>query len=760
MAPWFEAVFELLFKYRPFLFQKGRFVMAPPWLAVIVLVVGAAAVVISYQRAKGGTGPATRLTLAVLRTAALALVLFCLCRPALVLSTVVPQQSFLGVLVDDSQSMRIADDGETRGQVAARSFGPQAPLLKALADRYKLRLFRFSETAERLPSTTDLTFDGSRTSLTQALERASQELSSVPLAGLVLVTDGADNADADVGHLLPRLRARAVPVFTVGLGRERFAKDVELTRVDVPASVLKGTSVTAEVRVAQRGLGGQKVQLQVEDAGRVLQTQEITLPADGESAAARVHLTASEAGPRTFRFRIAPQPGEPIAQNNQQDVPIEVVDRREKILYLEGEPRFELKFLRRAVADDKNLQVVCLQRTSQNKFLRLDVDDADELAGGFPKTREELFKYRGLILGSVEAGFFTGDQLRMIAEFVSQRGGGLLTLGGRHSFAEGGYGPTPLAEVLPVVFEEGRDPKQPFFAEMKVEPTPFGMTHGVTQLAATEEKSAERWKSLPPLSTLNPIRRTKPGAVSLLLGRGEGLPGAQVVLAYQRYGAGKALAFTTDDSWLWQMHADIPLEDMTHENLWRQLLRWLVSGVPGPVTVSVSSPRTAPGSAVTILATVTDATYLKVNDAQVVAHVKDPSGAERALPLEWTVGKDGEYGARFTPPDKGAYEVRVEAARAGQALGRETAQVQAADLATEYFGAEMRRPLLERIAEETGGRFYTPQTVSALAEDVKYGGGGATVQETKPLWDMPALFLAIVALVSVEWAYRKSRGLA
>src|SRR5258707_7380439 len=244
MAPWIEPVFEFLFKYRPFLFQKGRFVMAPPWPAAIVLLVGAVAVVISYRQARGGSGPGPRLTLAVLRTAALALVLFCLCRPALVLSTVVPQQSFLGVLVDDSQSMRIADDGETRGQVAARSFGPEAPLLKALADRYKLRLFRFSETAERLPSTTELTFDGGRTSLAHALERASQELSSVPLAGLVLVTDGADNADADVADLLPRLRARAVPVFTVGLRRERFAKDVELTRVDVPASVLKGTSVT------------------------------------------------------------------------------------------------------------------------------------------------------------------------------------------------------------------------------------------------------------------------------------------------------------------------------------------------------------------------------------------------------------------------------------------------------------------------------------------------------------------------------------
>ena len=97
---------------------------------------------------------------------------------------------------------------------------------------------------------------------------------------------------------------------------------------------------------------------------------------------------------------------------------VQVADRREKILYLEGEPRFELKFLRRAVAEDKNLQLVCLQRTSQNKFLRLDVDDAEELAAGFPKTREELFRYRGIVLGSVEASFFTADQLRMIAEFV------------------------------------------------------------------------------------------------------------------------------------------------------------------------------------------------------------------------------------------------------------------------------------------------------------------------------------------------------
>jgi uncharacterized membrane protein len=129
-------------------------------------------------------------------------------------------------------------------------------------------------------------------------------------------------------------------------------------------------------------------------------------------------------------------------ENNRREVLIRVADREEKILYFEGEPRFEVKFLRRAVDGDHNLRVVTLLRTSENKFYRVGVDDAEELSGGFPKTREELYKYRGLILGSIEASFFSAEQLRMIGEFVSERGGGLLMLGGRHSFSEGGYAGT------------------------------------------------------------------------------------------------------------------------------------------------------------------------------------------------------------------------------------------------------------------------------------------------------------------------------
>jgi uncharacterized membrane protein len=534
--------------------------------------------------------------------------------------------------------------------------------------------------------------------------------------------------------------------------------------VEAPRVALKGTSLVVDVGVAQRGLSGRSVRLVVEDSGRVVASRDVELPGEGESASVRAHVTVAESGPRSFRFRIVPQPGEELTENNAQDVLVEVVDRREKVLYFEGEPRFELKFLRRAVSGDDNLQVVTLQRTAEDKYLRLDVDDAEELAAGFPRTREELFRYRGLVLGSVEASFFTSDQLRMVADFVSQRGGGLLMLGGRRSFAEGGYAPTPLADVLPVVLDAGAAPagadERPPCRELKVELTPSGVAHAAMQLGPSEVDSRKRWESLPPVSALNAVHRIKPGAVTLLAGHGEGSRDPQVVLAHQRYGRGKALAFTVQDSWQWQMHADVPLEDQSHEILWRQLLRWLVSQVPGPVTVTTPRDRYAPGESVLVTAEVNDDRYLKVNDARVAARVVTPSGDVRELPMEWTVERDGEYRASFRADEEGVYDVQVEARRGDAELGRDAVHVQAAELPVEYFGSEMRSSLLRRIAEETGGRFYTAETAASLPEDISYSGSGATVVERKELWDAPVLFFMAVALLGSEWALRKRWGLA
>ena len=217
--------------------------------------------------------------------------------------------------------------------------------------------------------------------------------------------------------------------------------------------MLKGASLMVDVVVTQTGYAGRTVTVDVEDEGRIVGSEKVAAAAERHARlGARARRWRSESGPRLFKFRVAPQDGEVVTQNNAREALINVRDARERILYYEGEPRFEMKFLRRAVADDKNLLTVALQRTADNKYMRLD-GDPDEVAGGFPKTRDELFRYRGLILGSVEAGAFSGDQLQMIADFVDRRGGGLLMLGGARSFGEGGYGGTPVADALPLLID-------------------------------------------------------------------------------------------------------------------------------------------------------------------------------------------------------------------------------------------------------------------------------------------------------------------
>jgi hypothetical protein len=298
-----------------------------------------------------------------------------------------------------------------------------------------------------------------------------------------------------------------------------------------------------------------------------------------------------------------------------------------------------------------------------------------------------------------------------------------------------------------------------FFATLSVTPTPFGNTHPVTQFGLDAEASAERWKTMPPLSTLNVVDRVKPGATTLLTGAGADVD-EQPVLAFQRYGRGQSAALTVNDSWQWQMHHDMPLEDMTHELFWRKLLRWLVSYVPAQVTVTTEKHRYAPGESVSVRAEVDDDRYLKVNNARVTGSVRSPSGERFDIPMEWTVDKDGEYQGNFLPTEKGIYEIDVTAARDGVELGAAKGYAESQELDDEYFQAEMRASLMERVASETGGRFYTQETVERLPEDMSYTEGGTTIRERRDLWDMPIVFLLLVGLVGSEWGYRKLRGLA
>lgn len=767
-----ENVFRFLFKYPPLMFQQGdvawsvsRSVIAAGAAAAIV----AAVALVTYRGLAAASRPRDRVVLVALRLAAIAVLLVCLFRPTLILKAAVPQQNFLAVLVDDSRSMAIADQAglqPRRTFVEQQLAGPNAKLLNALSQRFVVRFFKFSSSADRVGSAAELKYDGTATRLNQALDRARDELSGLPLAGMVMVTDGADTSDAAIDESLASLKARSIPVFTVGVGQERFAHDIQVTRVETPRSVLKGTSLVVDVVLSQTGYAGRTVPLTVEDGGRIVNTQTVKLPPDGESATVKVRFTASEAGARLFSFKVPTQDGEQVTQNNSRDALIQVDDRVEKVLYYEGEPRFEYKFIRRALGEDsalklgadKNLQLVSLDRTAENKYYRQGVSNPDEVITGFPKTREELFQYRALILGSVEAASFTPEQLRMIADFVSKRGGGLLMLGGRRAFAEGGWAGTPVGDVLPVVM--GPSNQKYFAPDIAVRPTRAGATFPVTQLADTEEASAKKWDDMPELSAVNQIKEVKPGATVLLTGSDKTRQ-EHVVLAYQRYGRGKALAMPVQDVWYWRMASKVAVNDTTHSMFWRRMIRWLVDGVPDQVNVTTTSDRVEPGEPIKVAAEVLDAAYAEVNDSRVVAHVTTPSGKTSDVPLDWTVTRDGDYRASFVPDETGIYDVRVSAdGRDQKALGAGTMHVRVSAGDAEYYDAAMRAPLLKRIADETGGRFFTASNVASLPEAISYSGRGVTVVEERELWDMPALFMLLVGLMSAEWGYRRARGLA
>jgi uncharacterized membrane protein len=771
-----DALFEFLFKYPRIAYEAGEIVWGGTWSPGVVLSglgAGGVLVAVSYLRTGGSAGRA----LLAVRLAGLAVLGLCLLRPTLVVSTAVPQQNVVAVLVDDSRSMELADvDGRSRGEVARELFAtPGSPLRDALEDRFLLRHYRFSAGTERIEDPADLTFRGTRTRIGPALDQVRRDLQALPLAGIVLVTDGGDQDPGALEDAILALRSEGVPVHAVGVGNERLEPDVEIERVEMPSSVIRGSTVVADVVVAHRGLDRTVVPVRILEDGRILASEEVELPRGGGSVTARIPVTLEGWGVRSLRVAVPPQAGELMVENNHRDVHVRVRSEPERILYFEGEPRSEVAFLRRALRTDDALRLVVLQRTGEDRYLWLGMegpeeagDERERLADGFPRTRDELFRYRALVLGSVEASYFTPDQLRMIAEFVDRRGGGLLALGGWSALGEGGYAGTALAPVLPVDLEGGPPPPpEARVRDVKVGPTQRGETHPVGRLGADGGAAVEGltgWAGLPPLTSVNRVGPPRPGATVILEGRSpEGGGGPHPILASQRYGAGTASVWAVQDTWTWQMHADIPLEDRTYETFWRQLLRWLVQEVPEPVSLDAVRDRVAPDEPVELVAQVRDSSYLPVNDARVTAVITDPVGGERELALAWSLERDGEYRGSFVPDRPGPYEVRARVERPGSGVlpDSPSVHVEAGVLDLELGSGAMRGDLLRRIAEETGGRFHTLEgAASQLPEAVRYTGSGTVVQEERDLWDAPILFLLLVGLLSAEWLVRRRRGMA
>jgi uncharacterized membrane protein len=550
-------------------------------------------------------------------------------------------------------------------------------------------------------------------------------------------------------------------VYTVGIGSADFPRDTEVLRVTAPKRILKDTIVEAEVSVKSKGYPGRRSRLVVLDRDRQLQSQEIALGSDGEVKTYKVNFSSQAAGPRVFSFRLEPFADELIAENNDQTVLIRVEDEQPAILYVEGEPRWEFGFLRRAILSDKNLQLVTLLRQADGKFFRQGESKlAATLEKGFPTEKADLFKFKGMILGSVEASFFTFDQLRMISDFVSQRGGGFLILGGKNSFGQGGYVNTPIEDMLPVQLgQTTRNIPELNELEYRVRLTSYGSQHPITRLSLSADDNRKRWDAAPALVGFNPTAGPKPGATVLAQGSTPDTKGqSPVILAFQRFGKGKSIAFMTATTWRWKMGQEH--SNNFHELFWKQMLRWLVSDAPDPVNAETEKNSYSPDEPVWIRAQANDPSFLPLNNAQMHVQVKTPSGEISSVPLSWDVEKDGTYSGSFKPEEEGIYEISSEAFQGSKSLGTAKSNFRIAPSNEEFHNAAMNADLLRRLSAETGGRYYSPKDTRTLPEDISYVDTGSSRLEEKDLWDMPFLFMLLVGLISIEWILRKRKGLA
>lgn len=751
-------MFEFLFKYPATVFAKGELVFLsrlPLWVLVAaILAVAAALGWLLWSRRGGKIGAVEGLrwvAIWLLQAAMAALLLLMLWQPAMSIATLKPQQNIVAVVVDDSRSMAIREDGKTRIERARAAL--DGGVLNALAKKFQVRLYRFGSGLEQVEKLDQFTGTVEATHIGTALKQVASEATSLPIGAVVLVSDGADNTGGVDRETIAEVRRRRIPVHTVGIGREQFDRDIEIADAVLPARTLADSRVSAQVTLHQRGFEGRKVHVVVSDNGKPLASQEVTLGKNGEPQTETLLFNAGIAGAKTLAISVDRLDGEENQRNNSVMRLINVEANKPRILYIEGEPRWEHKFVIRALGEDRSVQLVFMVRSTQNKVYRQGIKDAKELEQGFPPTAEELFAYQGLIVGNVEAAYFTPAQQELVRQFADRRGGGILFLGGRAALSDGGYPASPLADLIPVSLPDRkgtfhRDPAQATL-------TPAGRDSLICRLVERPDQNAERWKKLPALADYQEVGDAKPGALVLaetVVNGSRTTP----LLVTENYGLGRTALFATGGSWRWQMLQDS--KDLTHEIFWQQLARWLVINTPEQVSVTTPRQVLSDEGQVKLRAQARDKSYMPLSDAKVQAHVMGPEGAQGTLELNPSSTEPGVYEGEWTAEKQGSYLLEVTATRGSEAVGRDVLTFRRENGVAEDFHAEQNRALLEKLSEETGGRYFSPDKLDKLSEEVSYSEAGITTREIRDLWDMPFVFLLLLCLRAAEWLLRRKWG--
>jgi uncharacterized membrane protein len=774
-----------------------------PILALLILL----ACALVWAGHRGAVERRIRIGCGLLKLAGVLTLLLCLLEPLQVSQRARPGANVFAIMVDQSQSLRVKDTGQTesRGDLLRRQLtnnpgGWQA----ALEQSFQVRRYTFDAHLQDVRDFGGLEFDGNATAVEHALRAAADRWRGQPVAGVLLFTDGnATDASPDLAAL-----DHCPPVYPVLVGSETGLRDIALDKVTVSQTAFEDAPVTVQAEVAAHGFAGSVVSARL---------TEITGGASNVVALTNQSARDDESA-LNFRFQIQPdKPGlhfyqvetrareelggtaadsrEATLANNRQIVAVDRGQEPLRVIYVGGRPNWEHKFLNRAIEDDPQVKMVSIIRVAkrepkfefksrdgessnplykgfdqtdedaprydQPKLIRLNVKDEFELRGFFPKTAEELFQYDAVIVGDLEADFFTHDQMVLLQRFVSERGGGFLLLGGTESFRQGNYAGTAIASILPVYLD--RPAPIHLDSSWKLNLTREGWLQPWTRLRSTESEERDRLDSMHPLLVLNAVPDVKPGA-SVLATVADQNNVSHPALAVQHFGLGRTAALMIGDLW----HAGMQSEDAQKDlaKSWRQLVRWLVSDVPTRVAVTAQTAADGDPALVRLVVKVRDEEYKPMDNASVqltIRPVQLSKGAgtnDLRLAADASPNEAGTYQTDYIQNEAGARTVEAVATQSdGKIIGRSSAGWASDPAAAEFRSLKPNRAYLETLAKRTGGEMLTLDGLRDFVRQLPQRSAPVMESWSKPLWQEPAVYLFALGCFVAEWGIRRWKGL-
>lgn len=746
-------MFEFLFSYPREYFEAGTLIWLSlgSWpLSALFAVAALLATLLSLWRWHSHLSLPKRLVLGTLQLSVLFLAILLLGQPLLEIEKVRPGENKVLVLVDNSLSMALADES---GRSGLEQMAPllQRDLLEALErDGIAVEVRTIGGDEHAQLADTLQPPHSFRSDIGTLVESGLQAASRQALAGLILVSDGADNVSQMDAAWFARVGAFGVPVHTVGVGREVLPNDSRIVSADMPALVTPDSRAGAQV-ILESGSPFTTL-LKVYEGEQILASQEVSLPGGGQRISTLIDVPTGPVGVRNLRFELDPAATEYNLVNNQFRHTLTVAADYPRILYVEGEPRWEYKFIRRAIEDSGFAFLHSMLQTSPNKTYRQGIEHPDQLAGGFPSTREDLFAYRALIIGSQEAAALSAEQQQLVREFVDIRGGALLMLGGQKGLGDGGWQNTPIGDILPVEIEPNGTAGF-VRRQASVKATRDGLA--TPWLGTGPQGSTHTWQDLPALADYHLVGAARAGAQVLLeVGLDENT--AHPLLAWQRYGRGKTFVLATGGTWRWQMQ--MPSTDRSHEIFWQNLLGEMIEEVPGRLSIATDQNWYRDRDQIQIRARLRDEEFAPSSTATISATVTDSANRVQTLELRPAPNQPGEYRASASVTAVGQVRIDISARLGDTEFPAQRLFVTREDRLLDYFNTALDRTLLERLAQATGGRYTDMNNSADLLAEIRFSPSGIRETEWLALWSMPINFLLLLFLKLSEWLLRRRWG--